>query len=422
VACPFGASVKSGIDPAELRLIDRSLWETVTGGVAGWLDVFLSLVGPKYITAADLCALNLDDPPLPSVGDILQAFLRNPVSILQLSNYIVAKLTYAQFALTCECNAGGSTSGYVSPPCEQLFPSAETWNAADIAGGTFQMARSWTALADSECAGVQVWFGVGVSVHTVRLWDASTQALMHSENLPLANSAMTLAPFATHQALVTGHDYTISVELAVNESFSEQTGSRSYADTTMIHDLGSSYVYGTTYPGTAVGGLAVGPLVCPSGALPPTAPDVPTEPPGVPVPPDWTCSSDADICTRLRQIDFKLDWLIRTQPSIVNSSVAEGAVHPGLSGNGTITVSNIVGVRVDLTSVPLEYGSEPGSPGRLFRVGRIDWSTSEGWIGREFLSDTPQTQLQVDPFTTELGYSFKPGIAATITELVRGPV
>ena len=166
-------------------------------------------------------------------------------------------------------------------------------------------------------------------------------------------------------------------------------------------------------------GEAIDPVVC--ATVSPTAPVVPVQPPELPVAPAWACSTIADVCLRLQQMDLKLDWILRSIPSPLNHSVAEGTIHAGLTGSGTLTVSGILGVRVELTTVPSWLGSKPGAPAIRFEAGRVDWRTGEGWEGRRYLGASPIDVIFDDPTVDQVGYTLQAGVVATITELVQGP-
>lgn len=100
VACPYGAAPKAGIDPNATIFIDRALWEQVTGNAPSWADFLIDTFTFESITAAQLCTLNLSDPPLPDLGTIAAAFVRDPASIYALWTWVRDKLRYVAFTNT----------------------------------------------------------------------------------------------------------------------------------------------------------------------------------------------------------------------------------------------------------------------------------------------------------------------------------
>jgi hypothetical protein len=99
VACPYGASVKPGIDPNAAIAVDRTLWEQVTGAAGSWADFLLNIVSWDTITASQLCGLNPDDPPLPSIGTIAAALYKDPAAIFDVGVWARDKLRYVAFSL-----------------------------------------------------------------------------------------------------------------------------------------------------------------------------------------------------------------------------------------------------------------------------------------------------------------------------------
>lgn len=100
----------------------------------------------------------------------------------------------------------------------------------------------------------------------------------------------------------------------------------------------------------------------------------------------------------------------------------DGTVHAGLSGTGVLTVSGLLGLRVDLTTIPAYIGYIEGDPRSYFDVGQVALGTANGFSRRELLRHDPQLILSGEAgLYTRVGYTFPPGVVATITELLREP-
>lgn len=97
VACRYGAAPKAGVDPNAQVIVDRGLWEQVTGGAASWADFLIDIFTFESISAAQLCGLNLDDPPLPDLATIAAAFVRDPTAIRDVYNWARDKMRYQAF-------------------------------------------------------------------------------------------------------------------------------------------------------------------------------------------------------------------------------------------------------------------------------------------------------------------------------------
>lgn len=99
-----------------------------------------------------------------------------------------------------------------------------------------------------------------------------------------------------------------------------------------------------------------------------------------------------------------------------------GAVHTGLTGNGSFSVSGLLGCKVDMTTIPPSYGSAVGAPTEHFDLGFVTFGTPDGYPSSQRLDHQPTFFLPARCSAyTELAYTLAPGVAATITELVREP-
>ena len=414
MSCANGASVKAGIDPSQEILVDRSLWETVTGAPSSWFDWLLDIFTFQTIKASDLCALNLSDPTLPSVDVLAAAFLRDPSSVIQVWNYIRDKLRYAAFARTCVCNP--------SPGSTCTWTGSETPPSTGFSGGVTYGTR-FTVVTACDLTDVQVWTDISTGGTTkLELYENAGGTLVWSASPASPDNSFFTYTLPTPYHLVAGLSYTVAWVIPASHTYRSGGMSASWPSDPMITYLTSAGNFGSdAYPNTVLGGrVAIG--FCHSGATStPAAPVIETQPPELDLPPAWGCTSISDICARLQQLDQKLQWLIKSAPIVTSTSVSEGTAHAGLTGHGTIAVAGIVGFKWDLTTIPPVYGSSPGSPTFHFGLGRVSWETGEGWIGEQQLFETPYTLQELPPGVVTIGYSLSPGVVATITELHRGP-
>lgn len=131
------------------------------------------------------------------------------------------------------------------------------------------------------------------------------------------------------------------------------------------------------------------------------------------------CPPDTSTQAYLDNI-LKMVTLIQRQG--VPFAYVDGTAHSGLTGNGEITFSGALGVRLHLTTYPARVGQLLGDPITLFDVGWIAWGNADGFgaterIRREFQLSFPAAAGAY----TKLGYSLTPGVVATITEVLREP-
>lgn len=94
--------------------------------------------------------------------------------------------------------------------------------------------------------------------------------------------------------------------------------------------------------------------------------------------------------------------------------------HAGLTGQGSFAVADLLGVKVNVTTLPTQLGEAVGEPTFLFDVGWLSILTGDGLIEERRVSAsqvvwTPRLMSEA----VTLGYSFHPGVVATVTELVR---
>jgi len=155
-------------------------------------------------------------------------------------------------------------------------------------------------------------------------------------------------------------------------------------------------------------------------------PSLPSEPPLLPPPPAFTCADNEDICDKLFNLDVKLNRILTMVTLIQRQETPFGYIesvsHPGLAGSGTLSVQGLIGVRVDLTTIPAYVGRLDGQPTVYFDVGWVALGTATGYQTRELVRHDPQFVLSGEAgIFTRVAYTFPPGVVATIVELVREP-
>lgn len=88
-----------------------------------------------------------------------------------------------------------------------------------------------------------------------------------------------------------------------------------------------------------------------------------------------------------------------------------------VSGAGSFTIANPVGIAASYTGVPTNLGTGKGNPTRYFHLGNVAWGTANGPTRNYYLEHTPE--LLVAPFAgaTVFYYSLPAGVTATFQEL-----
>jgi hypothetical protein len=131
------------------------------------------------------------------------------------------------------------------------------------------------------------------------------------------------------------------------------------------------------------------------------------------------CPPDPTFAAQVQEI---LDLVTLIQRQAVPFAYVPGAVHAGLNGAGTIAISGLLGVKVDVTTVPTPIGREGTTPVEYFDMGWISLGTPDGYPQSYRLEHNPQLLLPARcSANTTLAYDLHPGIVITVTELKREP-
>lgn len=166
----------------------------------------------------------------------------------------------------------------------------------------------------------------------------------------------------------------------------------------------------------------------PSGLPAPTNPPLPTLPPRLqPGPQPAPPCSNTDTCTTLVRLEH---ILTNINLQITNNSYYQqepaytwGAIYAGISGNGEIAVSGILGVFVSFTTLPNRAGLEVGDPNFLYDVGHITFGSPDGWYPRQRITSNPWLSLPLHMANiSKIGYSIPNDCTISLTLLVAVPM
>lgn len=168
---------------------------------------------------------------------------------------------------------------------------------------------------------------------------------------------------------------------------------------------------------------------CAPGPTTPTPypPYNPTMPPGWPTSPTYPVNP-TNPCLDLTEVRRKLDELLRitgqdytvdvlNQRYSLPFATVNGAVHSGLSGEGSFAIAVLVGVQIVITGHPLGRELE-GVPHYIWDLGWISCMDGNGFIQERRITRLNEVWMPRGfQEATILGYSFKTGVTARITEL-----
>jgi len=165
----------------------------------------------------------------------------------------------------------------------------------------------------------------------------------------------------------------------------------------------------------------------------PPAPTVPAPPDGIPTDaPNLVCDID-DLCSQFNQLLRAVAAtnaqirLLRQDVTLIQRQAVPfaylpGTVHSGLSGQGTIPVSGILGLSVSFSTVPAYLSADmDGAARSTYYLGHVNVGDPYGWERRRAITHDPMLLLDLPPSSTIVEYNFQPGCVASITELIREP-
>jgi hypothetical protein len=119
-------------------------------------------------------------------------------------------------------------------------------------------------------------------------------------------------------------------------------------------------------------------------------------------------------------LDQILQMVTLIQRQLAPFAYIASTAHAGLVGDGHIDVQGLIGCIVELTAIPSSVGQESGDPEAVFGAGWINWGGPDGSSAREFIGASPQTSFPAAAGQyTRIGYTLRPNVTATITELRR---
>jgi hypothetical protein len=131
------------------------------------------------------------------------------------------------------------------------------------------------------------------------------------------------------------------------------------------------------------------------------------------------CPPDPILMAKLNGL-IEMVTLIQRQSSPY--AYVPGTVHTGLSGDGSFTVFGLVGMALDITTLPSNYSATDGTPVHRNRLGWLRMGTVDGWTDAREIDTDPLIWLPPAASAyTLIGYTLAPGVIATLKELKAEP-
>ena len=423
--CSNGSEPNPGSPPyVWITWLDAQSWLGAIFAKFGWA----SLAFPPIL--AEINAFCSAEPPQPaplSNADLVAA-MTDPIAFERVLTYIRESATWYVWASNCRCKAGpGGT-------CTYAITQSFTVDHGDPVRAANYLLR-WTQNQNATLYGARFYNAIGFSSpKTVVLWN-SAPAIIHSEALAATPGWQDFL-FATPQALIAGQTYGIQCNTAIHEHYIE-TGQPNppnsdanglpysqYFEAYSNNPLDYGGTNTRTYP------APLGPIIC-TGGSPPGAP-YPPAPPAVPpitvpdVPKEAGCTIQ-DVCDLVQRLialvsqERQLVELVQRQG--VPFGYIAGPAHAGLVGRASFGIADLIGVRIQLTTVPAHWGVSADNPSRYIPA-PLTLAVGDVYGAQDTHFAHLAGELWFPPAMgamTKLSYEFRPGCIGTITELVREP-
>ena len=369
-----------------------------------WAVPLAAYIGALTYNASTFCSTDPPADPGITATDIVN-LVAGPLnagfgSAAQKVAQLVSRYAWYQF---CECDTV-ATPAPPSPPSEPA--GAPDINPVYLPAPTVGACASYENTVDGTYGSPNSTFGVigsgarSTSAGSVPIPIGTTSVRLHwgMSFVPSgSSSALWISGYNVNGSLILSQQRTlVSAGGDFVDTFTVPTGVVSIKS---VEDLGSG-------SGQAVSVHVLAEFYC--GGQTPSMPATPC------------CPPDPLITAKLQQI---MDLVTLIQRQGVPFGSIPGDVHSGLSGNNHFAVSTpMLGVQVDVTTLPASLGIESGDPQRHFDVGYVSLGNEDEWFGTRRVTNLGNIwQPRWAGMVTRVGYSFHPGVVATITELVREP-
>lgn len=408
--CASGASTTKPGVPAAL-VVDAAYVQSILPPLAAWTYPYLPWM--RALEIGDVGSFCAGDPPsftLPSAPDLYNFVTGGPAGQVQVVNTFLQNLAryYIWYSL-CKCSSGATPAPAAAPAAPanlpQINPSSVVTplNPASCANASTSPLQSSIPAGPAQYNSYD-WTGLGGTSSITRwvgsLTNPTTLAIQVTHTLvdpgPHENGTLTVRWYNGHVGgLTTLFDNTFPVSAGTSASYVLPIPSASnyaailwtapHSTTDTLSVVSQIYCGGT--PGSLSG----------QGCCPP----------------------DPMVLATLKQV---LDTVTLIQRQAVPFAYIVGLVHSGLSGHGVIAVSGLLGMKIDITTIPPSLGRTGTTPEEVFDLGWLTWGTPDGYPSSFRLEHHPQVSMpsRCSGYTT-FAYDLAPGVVITLSELIREP-
>jgi hypothetical protein len=422
--CAYGAEPNPDAPPyVWVTWIDAKAWLSSL-----WLPLAWAAAAAKAIMhdTAVFCATEPPQPVAPDNATIVAAS-HDPIAFEKLVQYIEQSAGWWVWHNVCRCKANPDSS------CVDYSFSGWgiTWTNATAVGLNLEFGTPFTATTDLAITGIAGFSRPSgdLTARDLHLWDGAGTALAIQNGFPTPAGTWHWI-FTEPLLMAAGQTWTVSETVLSGSTVAQIAIADGAFPSNGFFTWGTPrYNNGTNVRPTTEGGsqqMALMPIACATDSAP-YAPDPPPTPaPGLPDYPLITCE-EGDICILLQQLRAELTQqktlITLIQRQAVPFAYIVGTVHSGLTGNGTFNVAGILGLLVQVSTVPAAWGISADNPQRYIPAPAMvapgdsagDQDTHFVHFSEELWFPTAMGAM------THVRYEFKPGCGGAITELVREP-
>lgn len=376
--------------------------------------ILAPIIAPTVLDLTTFCATDPPADPVLTGADILAATnFTDPISALNAQQRIRQWFESNYWYSVCQCTSVAtpttptlSNPGPVSTnpglPSGQLGPNC--WQKSGVVtyvvnGQDLQWQPDLFPTGDL----LSIWNGnqKPVALQTPLPTSITYTATMQPFSGGATNFQPSLVFYAANGSPVGGSPFNGPVTAAGSQA------SVSHAVPSVAVFVTAGVISGGTFQ--AVGQQATGEVTIYCGSQSPSQPVSPC------------CPPDPILEYKLDQILGMLTSVFQSLPSPL-TSYAEGDVHTGLSGHGTVTLATpgAIAVKAVITTLPSYLGELAGTPVTVFDAGFITPVTTEGPVGAQRLTWTTQVFL-LPQLSSAVDYTLPGGLVLELTELTAGP-
>jgi hypothetical protein len=392
--CPQGSRPKAG--QPEWFLFEPIQLFGPFSNIAGWLSSALLNLPNTPVRTVDFCS---QEPPqdLPTTQDWLSIFIPLVAAASGTYGRIANLVKNTEYSNRCECAPSSGTGCTSRSLALEWAPGSPTGSAC----------------------GSNTWY-LGFPGN-----ENHFPAQQHQVKVRIANV------ITTHDVQVDIYSSTIGERCftwLANTGF-EVNFTGQLADSAWFmafRDAGQPLPWLVGLPVLIDYSAAPGEPPCGNTGTPIPLPNPEPPPAGMPGPPALACSTIADVCAQLQQLAIKVDAISNLVTLLQRWSkpfaYVQGAEHAGLTGEGSIVIDRVLGMRVYVVQPPPDKPVLPGNPPYLWDVGWMAIANSDGMIEEKRITRSGFDWFPHDmPLASTFQWALNTGVVLTVVEMRAEP-